>query len=346
MSSNAAAWLTAAKARPLEVGPAPYVHPGANEVVVKNAAVAINPVDWGLQAFAIFPVDYPTILGHDVAGEVVEIGSACSRLKKGDRVLGITMGFHSKRNCEQGFQKYTVLQEHMASELPAGLSFEQAAVLPLCLCTAAGALFDKDHLDLELPSTNPKSTGKTLLVWGGASSVGSNAIQLGVAAGYEVFTTASSKNFDYVKKLGASKVFDYHDENVVDQLIDALKGKSMPGVVDAIGEAAPIGFQGALHKCIDIVSKTDSVKFIATAQMVPENLSSGDITVKFIFPSNVKDNGVGKAIFAEFLPKALAEGKFIAAPEPEVVGHGLENVQAGIDAWKKGVSAKKVVVTL
>ncbi|KAI9660443.1 MAG: hypothetical protein M1821_009793 [Bathelium mastoideum] len=346
MASNVAAWQTAAKARPFEVKSAPYTSPGPNEIVVKNHAIAINPVDWGLQAWAIFPLQYPAVLGEDVAGEVVEVGSACSRLKAGDRVVGMALGVTVGRACESAFQKYTVLQENLAADIPSSLSFEKAAVLPLCLFTAIGGLFLKDHLGLQMPSISSKATDKTLLVWGGASSVGCNAIQLAVAAGYEVFTTASPKNFDFVKKLGASQVFDYNDSNVVDQLVDALKGKSMPGVFDSIGESAVIGFHGAVDKCVEVASRCDCVKFVASTQPPPEHLSDGEIKVKFIDPMAVKDNGMGKAVFAEFLPRALAEGKFVAAPEPEVVGHGLESVQSGIDTWKKGVSAKKVVISL
>lgn len=55
---------------------------------------------------------------------------------------------------------------------------------------------------------------------------------------------------------------------------------------------------------------------------------------------------VGKAVYEEFLPKALASGEFLAKPDPLVVGHGLDSLQAGFDKQKAGVSAKKVVVTL
>ncbi|KAL9078716.1 MAG: hypothetical protein Q9157_002361 [Trypethelium eluteriae] len=345
MASNFAAWLTSAKARPFEVQAAPYVSPGPNEVVIKNMAVAINPVDWGLQALAFVPMEYPTILGTDIAGEVVEVGSACSRLKTGDRVVGLATGFYSGRNCDHAFQKYPVVPEDFASGIPDSVSFEQAAVLPLGLFTAAVGLFQKDQLGLDLPSINPKPTGMTLLVWGGSSSVGSNAIQLALAAGYEVFTTCSKKNFEFVKRLGASQAFDYNDDNVVAQIVEALNGKSMPGIFDAIGEAAAIGFHGAVERCVEVASRSNCVKFIASAQRVPENLQGGDVEVKFIYPQR-SDSELGKAIFGEFLPDALAKGKFIPAPDPEVVGHGLESVQVGLDSWRKGISAKKVVVGL
>ena len=74
---------------------------------------------------------------------------------------------------------------------------------------------------------------------------------------------------------------------------------------------------------------------------VPDGVES-----KFILGSGLADNEVGAAVYADYLPKALAEGKFIAAPEPLVVGKGLESIQKAFEVQMKGVSAKKVVVSL
>ena len=143
MPSNTAAWLTAAKANPLEVKSAPYTSPRENEIVIKNGAVAINPVDWIIQDMGsslAFPwLKYPLILGTDVAGEVAEIGRGVTRFKIGDRVVGHAVGMDKKHNrsAEGAFQTYTVLLAHMASPIPSNLSYESAAVLPLGASTAA-----------------------------------------------------------------------------------------------------------------------------------------------------------------------------------------------------------------
>lgn len=82
MPSNAAAWLTASKATPLVVKSAPHTSPGENEIVIKNGAVAINPIDWMKQDMGNFLyswIKYPFILGIDVAGEVVETGRLVTR---------------------------------------------------------------------------------------------------------------------------------------------------------------------------------------------------------------------------------------------------------------------------
>ena len=308
---------------------------------------------------------YPFILGLDVAGEVVEIGPGVTRFRLHDRVVGHANATDQQCNSPShgAFQTYTVLMVNASSPIPSTMSYESAAVLPLGLSTAACGLFQKDQLGLQLPSASPEPVGKTLLVWGGSTSVGCNAIQLAVAAGYEVITTCSPKNFEYVKKLGASESFDYNSKNVVKDIIHAFKGKSIAG-------ALSIGARAA-ENCLDILEKCNGNKFISMAtypvpQKPPKNFvvlsiaasymsgmaniwvksKTRGIRTNFIFGSTLLYNEVGKAIYVDFLPRALAEGRYIAAPDPYVVGKGLENIQAGFDAQKKGVSAKKVVVSL
>ena len=376
MPSNAAAWLVANHAK-LEVKSAPYTPPRENEIVVENHAVAINPVDWAKQAvgamFFSF-IKYPFVLGEDLAGEVVAIGKNVSRFKIGDRVVGHALAMCKERNnpAEGAFQAFTVLADHMASPIPDAMSYESAAVLPLGLSTAACGLFQKDFLALQYPSVAPKPTGKTLLVWGGSTSVGGNAIQLAVAAGYEVITTASPKNFDYVKKLGASEAFDYNSKTVVADIIEAFSGRTCAGAM-AIGA-------GSVGPCVDIVHASKGDKFVTRVsapvgldalpdgtdgrgvsflQLIPlvfQMLGASAsmefkarmrrVRTKFVIGDTLVNNEVGKVIYVDFLPKALASGQYVAAPNPHVVGKGLDYIQAAFDFQKKGVSAQKVVVSL
>ena len=310
-------------------------------------------------------IKYPFIFGLDVAGEVVEIGPDVTRFKVGDRIVGHANGTDKNYNsaAHGGFQLYTVLLVGAASPIPSTISYESAAVMPLGLSTAASGLFQKDQLGLQYPSVSPKATGKTLLVWGGSTSVGCNAIQLAVAAGYEVITTCSPKNFAYVKKLGANQAFDYNSKTVVNDIIHAFEGKTTAGAI-SIGT-------GAADKCLDVLDKCKGNKFLSMAsypvpQKPPKNFmllsimasyipgmaniwvksKTRGIRTNFIFGSTLLYNEVGKAIYVDFLPKALAEGVYVATPEPHVVGKGLEYIQAGYDLQRKGVSAKKVVISL
>ncbi|KAL3417107.1 zinc-binding dehydrogenase [Phlyctema vagabunda] len=370
MPENSAAWLTG-KAQRLEVRTAPYTAPADNEIVIKNNAIATNPVDYiigdmgGPGGMMYQWLKFPFVVGVDVAGEVVEVGPGVTRFKIGDRVIGHSAGTEKEYNttAKSAFQLYTVLQSHMTSPIPSTMSYEDACVLPLCLSTAACGLFQKDQLGLEYPTVTPKSTGKTLLIWGGSTSVGSNAIQLAVAAGYEVFTTASPRNFDYVKKLGASKVFDYKSKTTIQELIRAFEGKTTAGAL-SIGP-------GAANACMDILATCKGNKFLSmvtypnpdpmpTSFVVPKFIFTfmtwsiaqfyksvtRSIGYKFIWGGTLIDNGLGKYIYEDFLPEALAQGTYLTAPEPIVAGNGLEHVQTALDLLRKGVSAKKVIVTL
>lgn len=339
MASNTAAWLTAPKSKPFEVKDAPLGTPAENEILVRNHAVAINPVDGSMQTLGWFSFNYPTILGHDVAGEVVAVGPGVTRFKQGDRVLGEPVGMVTKRNEENAFQAYTILKTNMASEIPDSISSESAAVIPTGCSTAASGLFQDEFLNLQFPTQPPqKPTGKTVLIWGGASSVGCNAIQLAVAAGYEVLTTASPKNFELVKKLGASEVFDYKDPAVSDKLVNYFKGKTSAGALDCIGGDASI-------ICMNVVHKSTGTKFVATVKSNLPNPPEG-VAIKNVFAITIKDNGVGKAVYEDFLPKALKAGTYVPAPEPLIAGKGLESVQGAVELQQKGVSAAKIVVSL
>lgn len=83
--SNKAAYLDA-KGSKLRVAEAPIPKAGPNDIVIKNKAIAINPVDWKIQDYGFFVQNWPTVLGSDVAGEVVEVGEKVTRFKRSDRV--------------------------------------------------------------------------------------------------------------------------------------------------------------------------------------------------------------------------------------------------------------------
>lgn len=343
MVENTAAWLTAAYARPFEIKPAPLGVPEANQILVRNRAIAANPIDGKLQSKAFYPLNYPTILGQDVAGEVVAVGPQVTRFKPGDRVLGNTAGFDSKLDTERAYQAYTILRTNLTSQIPDSIAYDRAVVLPLAVATASCGLFHPDFLGLQLPTpVKRNNTGQVLLVWGGASSVGSCAIQLAVAAGYEVVTTASRHNFDIVTKLGASLVFDYSDATVVADIVAALDGKTLAGVFDAVGGAA---WKPSVQVLSQLADSSVVNKFVATVTPGFPEPPTG-VKMKQVYALAILKNHVGKAIFEDFLPAALENGTFVPAPTPLIAGKGLESLQKAVDILNAGVSAKKVVVLL
>ncbi|RYP69570.1 hypothetical protein DL769_005245 [Monosporascus sp. CRB-8-3] len=380
---NQAAYLIDKHGKPLEVRPAPYTAPGPDELVIRNEAIAINPVDAGVQIAGriMFPwIGYPCVLGSDVSGVVVDVGSggkAGQLFKAGDRVVGLAVGTDKRANkaSEGAFQQYTVLRCQLTSKIPEDLSYEKACVLPLGLSTAACGLFSGEYLALQKPRLQASTGGEAasaeeartavVIVWGGSTSVGSNAIQLAQAAGYEVLATGSPRNFEYLKSLGASIVFDYRETDTVSRIIDVLQNKTCAGAL-AIGV-------GSLEACIDIVAAVPGRKFVSQASLPVEmsdmpksaaelfgtilrllwwNVSVAfkarfrHVATKFIWGSDVMANEVGPMIYHDFLPDALARGRYQAKPDPRIVGNGLESLQEGVDVCRKGVSAAKIVVTL
>lgn len=341
MASNSAAWLPEKQARPFQVKPAPMGVPLDGQILIKNHAIGINPIDGKNQQYAIHNLTYPVVMGGDVAGEVVSVGPGVADFANGDRVMGTASWLAHSRNDMGGFQEYTVLEAVLSCRIPDAVSYESAVVVPLCFSTAAAGLFQEDYLDLQLPTEPPRpSNGQTLLVWGGASCVGCNAIQLAAAAGYEVVTTASARNFALAERLGAARVLDYQSPTVVADLVRAFAGKTLAGVLDCIG--GPRAGTPILEFLAQIGAGNKSVATVTPGfPECPEGTRS-----KHIYSLSIRGNHVGPAVWKDYLPRALANGSFVPAPEPFVVGKGLESVQAGVDHLSKGVSAQKVIVTL
>ena len=197
--TNQAAWQKA-PGQPLRIGVTALPHLAANEILIRNAAIAINPLDWILQDVALLPwLDYPAILGSDVSGEVAAVGGAVERFKVGDRVIGQAVGTTVNQPAQGAFQHHTIVLDHMAAPIPNNIAFADAAVLPLGLGTAASGLYGRTQLALAPPLHSPTARPEVVLVWGGSSSVGCNAIQL------------------------------------VEDVIEAMRGRSLAGTLHATG---------------------------------------------------------------------------------------------------------------
>lgn len=229
--TNRAAWLRKVNER-LDIAPAEIGKPGRGEVLLKNHAVAMNPVDWLMQDGLFPPGSLPRVLGNDLAGEIVEVGDDVGNYKKGQRVLAHATALASERAERGPFQEFTVVPTTGIAIIPETMRYEDACVLPLAISTAAMGLFHGNHLALPGPKHKVEECGKALLVWGGSSSVGSAAIQLAVAAGLKVITTTSKRNFDMCKDLGASEVFDRTSPGIVGDLTAALQKYALAGAFD------------------------------------------------------------------------------------------------------------------
>ncbi|GAB1218206.1 hypothetical protein ATERTT37_007459 [Aspergillus terreus] len=286
-----------------------------------------------------WPNKYPLVLGLDAAGIVEDVGPDVTRFKKGKRVIATLLALDPAYGA---FQLYPLVHEAQVAEIPDSLPFEQGVVLPLGISTAASGLYPEDCLNLPLPAVDgAKKTGQTLLVWGGASSMGATTIQLAVASGLTVVTTASPRNHDFVLSLGADAVFDYRSPSVVGDLANALASTEFVGVYDAISEEPSFN---AISAILDRLNSTVKVISVLPCQHPTERFAP-----KFIHATSLvqdANRGIGEWVWGTYVPQALAKGTLKPKPDPCVVGTGLKDIQHGVDLLKKGVSAQKLVVTL
>ncbi len=198
----------------------------STQIKVKLAAAGVNPIDTKIRANGLlYGNDPPAILGCDGAGDVVDIGSAVSRFKLGDKVWFC----HGGLGREQGnYAQYNVLDECYASLMPHSYSYIEAAASPLVFITAWGALFDRGGLQ----------AGQTVLIHAGAGGVGHIAIQLAKIKGARVITTVSSEQkSDFVKSLGADEAVIYHPHGFVDEVNKLTDYKGADLVFDTVSPA-------------------------------------------------------------------------------------------------------------
>jgi NADPH2:quinone reductase len=181
--------------------------PGPHDLRVRVEAVAVNPVD--LKVRGTLPAEGPPrVLGWDAAGVVEAVGDAVARFRVGDAVM--FAGAINRPGCQA---QSVLVDGRLAGRKPAGLSFAEAAALPLTGLTAWESLFDRLGL-----AANGGEGERTLLILGGAGGVGSMAIQLARRAGLRVIASASRPESQaWVKRLGAEAVVD-HSQPIGPQL--------------------------------------------------------------------------------------------------------------------------------
>jgi NADPH:quinone reductase-like Zn-dependent oxidoreductase len=181
--------------------------PGRDEVLVRVRAAAVNPYDWKLRN-GMFPsgITFPMTPGSEIAGTIA------SGPQTGQDVF-------SSLGRQGAYAQYVVVSPSMLADKPRSLDYIQAASVPVASMTAWQALFDHGQLH----------AGQTVLVHGASGAVGLFAVQLAKWKGATVIGTASAKNADFVRSLGADTVISYDRERFEDRVRD------VDLVIDTIG---------------------------------------------------------------------------------------------------------------
>ena len=192
-----------------------------DDALVQTHAAGVNPLDAKIrdgEFKSILPYPLPLILGNEVAGVVVRVGSRVRRFKPGDEVYA-----RPGKDRIGTFAEFIAIKEDDLAHKPRVLSMEEAASIPLVGLTAWQALIERAQL----------KKGQKVLIHAGSGGVGTFAIQLAKHVGAFVATTTSTANVEWVKRLGADVVVDYkkdgfekilHDYDVV---LNSLDGKTL-----------------------------------------------------------------------------------------------------------------------
>lgn len=190
----------------LRYGDAPDPVAAAGQVVVDIHAASVNAADYKVRQGGTYgKLNFPHILGRDFSGVVSALGEGVDDLKLGDAVFGVT-----DQGQEGAYAEKIAIKAAIVAKKSPKLSHEEAAAMALTSLTAIWALEDTAKL----------KRGERILIQGGAGGVAGFAIQLAKYIGAEVITTASARNHEYVKKLGADRVIDYQKEDFAKTVSD------------------------------------------------------------------------------------------------------------------------------
>lgn len=197
------------------VGDAPTPTPGQGEVLVRQRATSVNPIDcrrrggYGRKLMKLRGLTgFPLVLGNDVSGDVVAVGPGVSALKAGDAVFG------AQRPSPQGtYAEYCVVKADDLVAKPDGLSYREAAALPYAFLSAWAALKDAGFQ----PET---AAGKRVFLQGGSGGTGVVTLQVCKALGAYVATTAGPAGIELCESLGADEVINYRTQDFSQRLRD------------------------------------------------------------------------------------------------------------------------------
>ncbi len=207
--------------------------PKDNEVLIKIHAAAANPADWHLMRAEPFLARFAngllkpknTRLGADVAGRVEAVGRHVTQFQIGDAVFG-----EMPLDVLGAFAEYVCVPENLLALKPTGLTFEQAAAVPLAGFTALQGLRDKGQI----------RSGQKVLINGASGGVGTFAVQIAKSFGTEVTGVCSTRNLELVRSLGADQVVDYTQTDFTQN------GQQYDLIFDAVGNRSVADYRRAL----------------------------------------------------------------------------------------------------
>ncbi len=306
--------------------PVPAIMKG--HVLIRVQASSVNPVDTKIRSGMLEAIAPESgVLGCDVAGIVEEVGPGVTDFSVGDQVYGSPGGI---KGCGGALAEFLLADADCLALMPEGMSFTDAAALPLVSITAWEGLYDRADV----------SSGQKVLVHGGAGGVGHVAVQLCVAAGATVFSTVSSEaKAKIVRGLGAMPIF-YKDQSVADYVGKFTAGQGFELVMDTVGGEN-------VARCLEAVAPAGQVVSISTrttADLSPLHAKGVSLHVVFMLIPLLHKRG--RARHGEILTEitALVEaGKLKPLVHPQTFS--FSEVGAAHELLASGAAVGKIVLT-
>lgn len=378
MATHLAA-VSPAKGQPFELQTRLTPKPGPDELLIAVKSVALNPADAIMRDQGLFIPTYPTVIGFDMSGLVLEVGENVPTGGATDisfqpgitRVAAYAASVWKSCDPDYGpFQERCLVPWQHAVVLPdEGMSWNHAATLPVAVqvplsawdmmgilrvgesTDSSSASFGTDINGGE--QTNNMAKREALLIWGASSSVGTMGVQTARLLREDsnssfaaVYATSGLANKSYVRSLGADRVFDYKDSQVVDAIVSAAREDRL--VIRhcflATGHLAPC--QAVLKTFLGEDQEEKKAKIGSAPRVPPDAMAVDGVETIFVMPSMVEAERLEQFRYwiGTWLRENLAKGTIRPSPEPSIVGKGLEAINAGLDKLVRGVSCTKLVV--
>jgi NADPH:quinone reductase-like Zn-dependent oxidoreductase len=277
--------------------------PTRRQIKVRVAGASINPIDWKIRRGdlrAMLPLHLPTILGRDVAGEVVAVGSDVTEFQVGDRVMGLV---------QHGYAELVVAEVEAFAKLPASIDLEQAAALPLVGLT--GSQLVEEAVGIH--------SGERLMITGAVGGVGRVAVFAAKKRGAQIVAGVRASQREEAEKLDVDEIVALDDPGEierlkpVDALADTVNGKVVASLLDKVKPGGvvgtvlgpPLGAKEQGLRVHAILTHPDAQKLAGIAEAVV----SGDLVVPIQrrFP-------LAQAPAAQHVAEAGGVGKVLLVP--------------------------------
>ncbi|KAH8728143.1 oxidoreductase domain-containing protein [Phaeosphaeriaceae sp. PMI808] len=324
-----------APGKPLNVNNVEVNHPTAGEILIRNHAVALQPLDAKMLIAGYGPaasLQYPAVFGTSGAGTIEELGEGTTRFQVGDRVVFDTKAYvEPGESRRQGtWQQFVICDAKTVAKI-GDVAYEQAVLVDFPLQTAVAAL----HVFLGMGLPGSGSKDEKVLIWGAGGAVGSYAVQFAKAVGYTVVVTASARDVERQKRLGASEVVDYKLVDVVEQL---RKHGPYKYLFTASGDAAS-------QKALVALLPEEKGRFASVLPSAIELPSNVEIVYSaFSQAAQKEEHGNWRTWwYQEYLPEVLGKGLFEPVKFTKVEGGLVALQQANQDVFDSKVRGKLVI---